>query len=126
MIHHLRNPPNVVIRRTQELNQTLKRLLPEHSGTAQMPCQLGEPVIGIRENLPDSGERDTGVEKIEQCRSGGNDIVLGGGTSAVKAVGNVAVLEVPEGYEVRPNDAGVLRGCGFFPAEGLAGREGEW
>lgn len=90
-----------------------------------MPCQLGESLVGIREHLPDSGERDTGVEKIEQCRSGGNGIVLGG-ASAVKAVGNAAVLEVLEGYEVGPNDAGVLRWCGVFPAEGLAGGEGEW
>lgn len=90
-----------------------------------MPRQLGEPLVGIREPLPDSGEGDTGVEEIEQGRSGGNGMILGGGARAVKAVGDVAVLEVLEGNEVGPNDAGVLRGCGVFPAEGLAGGEGE-
>ena len=50
-------------------------------------------------------------------------VVRGG---AVEAVGDVAVLEVLEGDEVGTDDAGVLLGGGVFPAEGLAGGEGEW
>lgn len=48
------------------------------------------------------------------------------GVGAVEAVGDVAVLEVLEGDEVGVDDAGVLFGGGVFPAEGLAGGEGEW
>lgn len=43
----------------------------------------------------------------------------------VKAVGNVAVLEVLEGDEVGPDDAGVLKRAGLSPPEGLAGGESE-
>lgn len=103
MVHHLGNPLNVVIGRTQKLNQTLKRVLPEHPGAAQMARQLGEPGIRSRKPVPNVSERNTGIEKIKQCRSG-----IGFGVSAVEAVGNVAVLEVLEGDEVAADDAGVL------------------
>lgn len=41
------------------------------------------------------------------------------------AVGNAAVFEVFEGDQVRPDWTCVLEGSGLFPAEGLAGGEGE-
>lgn len=95
VIHHLSNPPNVVVGRTQELNQALKRVLPEHPSTTQMASQLGEPGIGIREHLPHISERNAGVEEVEQGRSGiGVGTVIGAG---VKAVADVAVLEMLEG-----------------------------
>lgn len=86
-----------------------------------MQRQISEPRVGCREDCPNLGKRNAGVEEIEEREFGGQGI---GG--AVDAVGNVVVFGmVLEGDEVGTNRAGELEGSGLLPAEGLAGRESE-
>ncbi|KAK2351865.1 N-glycosylase/DNA lyase OGG1 [Trifolium repens] len=76
--------------------------------------------IRSRENLPRVSQRNICVQEIEQCRFGIGRFGLG-----MKGVAYVAVLEVFEGNEVGPNDAGVLGRSSVFPTEGLASGECE-
>lgn len=89
-----------------------------------MACQLGEPRIRGREDLPDVAERNTHVEKIKQGHPGAGLSL--GCCVVVHAVGDVAVLEMLEGDEVGVDNACVLERAGLFPPEGLASGESEW
>lgn len=65
VIHHFGDSPNIIIGRTQKLNQTFKWVLPENPSPLQMASQRIESRISRREYLPNGTQGDAGVKEIK-------------------------------------------------------------